>query len=52
MAYAWGDAEDTETEAQGDKETIPGEHIPGPRTRRYAKPKSLRQRELASRVNQ
>ena len=52
LAYAWGDSEDKKVKAKGDNETIPGEYIPDPPPRRYAKPKSLRQRELASRVNQ
>ena len=52
LAYAWGDSEDKKAKAQGDNETIPGEYISGPPPRGYAKPKSLRQRELASRVNQ
>ena len=52
LAWAWGDREDAKNKAQGDIETIPGAFLPGPPPRRYAKPKSLRQRELASRVNQ
>ena len=52
LVWAWGDREDEKTKAQRDTENIPGAYVPGPLPRRYAKPKSLRQREVASHANQ
>ena len=48
--WAWGDNTDKKTIADGNIEVTPGAHMVGPTRRRYAKPKSLRQREVASRV--
>lgn len=54
LLFTWGGKKDTKTKAQGGIEIVPGATIfsPSPPRRRYAKPKSLRQMNVAHRASQ
>jgi hypothetical protein len=53
LLLTWDGKEDEKTKAQGDIEIVPGATIfsPSPPRRRFAKPKSLRQKQLTHRAS-